>query len=240
MKENNIDEIFSRKLQHLEKTPRPQAWEKLSAQMVQPKRKVIPLWWTLSGAGIAASVALMVFLTHNSPDTNTIKPLFTNRHDSVNTAGKNTLKTEKRVTENKLANNETKAYQPKNSNNTNVVKQSANNLQSPAYTTTVAVKDNSSELKKETQDIISDRELTETTTLLAVRDINLKSSEGVLQSDLVIIVEEPETVAYEPQKTKVSKVFQQLKNLKEGNKVDLKELGISKQTFVAAIREKFN
>lgn len=56
-KSENIDKIFSEGLHNYERQPRPQAWEKLEAQLQKSERKVLSIWWKYASA---ASVALLL------------------------------------------------------------------------------------------------------------------------------------------------------------------------------------
>jgi hypothetical protein len=57
MRPEDIDELFKGRLGNLERTPSSDAWQRLQEQLQPPpKRKVIPLWWS-----VAATVALLVF-----------------------------------------------------------------------------------------------------------------------------------------------------------------------------------
>ncbi len=55
---NKIDLLFSEKLEKYEVKPRQQAWEKLEAQLNKKQKRVVPLWQKLS---MAASIVLLLF-----------------------------------------------------------------------------------------------------------------------------------------------------------------------------------
>ncbi len=53
----NIDKIFNESLQHYERQPRTEAWEKLQVRLEKKDSKVLPLWWKYASA---ASIALLL------------------------------------------------------------------------------------------------------------------------------------------------------------------------------------
>jgi len=62
MKKNNIDHVFKDRLKDYQETPEERVWESISASLDQKKskRRVLPLWWKLGG--IAAALALLLYL----------------------------------------------------------------------------------------------------------------------------------------------------------------------------------
>ncbi|MBT8222679.1 MAG: outer membrane beta-barrel protein [Eudoraea sp.] len=62
MKKNNIDHVFKDRLKDYQETPEEGVWESISASLDQKKskRRVLPLWWKLGG--IAAALALLLYL----------------------------------------------------------------------------------------------------------------------------------------------------------------------------------
>src|SRR5690606_36629036 len=61
MKEN-IDNLYNRKLKGVETRPPEEVWKNIASRLPQKKvkRRVLPLWYRLGG--IAAAIALLVFL----------------------------------------------------------------------------------------------------------------------------------------------------------------------------------
>ncbi|MBZ0327786.1 MAG: outer membrane beta-barrel protein [Altibacter sp.] len=74
MKEKkHIDQLFKDRFKNFEASPSPQVWEQIQAKLKEEKedRKVIPLWWKLSGVAALLAILLTVGVTVFNPfDTN--------------------------------------------------------------------------------------------------------------------------------------------------------------------------
>ncbi|MFM9989450.1 hypothetical protein [Flavobacterium sp.] len=112
----NIERLFQEKFKDFEATPSSQVWENISTQLEKKenKKRVIPFWFNLKAAGIAAALVVGFFTANNY--TNTFK-----FNKSKNT--ENLVLTEKNKTEtlqnnqNVKINNEI-VESPKNENST--------------------------------------------------------------------------------------------------------------------------
>lgn len=57
MDQNELDKLFADKLRDYTKKPGPQVWEKLEERLEKKNSKVLPMWWKY---GAAASIALLI------------------------------------------------------------------------------------------------------------------------------------------------------------------------------------
>ncbi|SDT30169.1 hypothetical protein SAMN05192545_3320 [Maribacter dokdonensis] len=74
MQRKNIDELFRDKLSDFRQTPDNKVWRAIDASLdKRKKRRVIPIWWSLSGIAAALLIGLLIFnpLTEE-PNTNEI------------------------------------------------------------------------------------------------------------------------------------------------------------------------
>ena len=74
MQRKNIDELFRDKLSDFKQAPDNKVWRAIDASLdKRKKRRVIPIWWSLSGIAAALLIGLLIFnpLT-DEPTTNEI------------------------------------------------------------------------------------------------------------------------------------------------------------------------
>ena len=74
MQRKNIDELFRDKLSDFKQAPDNKVWRAIDASLnKRKKRRVIPIWWSLSGIAAALLIGLLIFnpLTEE-PTTNEI------------------------------------------------------------------------------------------------------------------------------------------------------------------------
>ncbi len=60
MEKRDIDRLFQEKLKGLEASPSPEVWNAIEGKLQKKKRRILPIWWFLSGA--AAMLILGLFL----------------------------------------------------------------------------------------------------------------------------------------------------------------------------------
>jgi hypothetical protein len=69
MKERkNIERLFQEKFQNFDATPAPQVWENIASKLEEKesKKRIIPFWFNLKAAGIAASLVIGFFVINNN------------------------------------------------------------------------------------------------------------------------------------------------------------------------------
>ena len=231
MQDKEIDKMFSRKLKELERTPRPQAFDRLSAQLARPKRKVIPVWWTATGVGLAASVLLLLVFTNRSAEKTS--PAQVALHPVPRAATAEILKQESAPQVEAIEKAAMTSLQQK------TAQVAEKNIPQQPHKIIPATKNQHQETAAVYEKENEVAQAIPTTLPLKTIAVENKPLLGAVPV-LVIETAEPETLPAERKKTKIGRILKQLKNFKQGEKVDLKELGIDKQAIVATLKDKFN
>ena len=257
--ENNIDKIFNESLQHYERQPRTEAWEKLQARLEKRDSKVIPLWWKYASA---ASIALLLgvggyWFVNNSSDevstvatANTIKtqPIVKSRPESLEK-----LKSQENVIAKTVDLNQNTLNSQTGADTQVGVKFSTHvrkHTQSFEISSADVRKNAQSnpQIRKQTQDLHSLHK-----TIIALETVKIKTP--LEENTIVLVLENTkpvkeeetiilnfvdtkvETVAQniEPEKkqSRVGKIWEQLKRAKNGENVNWGEVGVKPQKVLA-------
>jgi hypothetical protein len=258
----NIDKIFNESLQHYERQPRTEAWEKLQARLEKKDSKVLPLWWKYASA---ASVALLLgvggywFVNNSSNENLTV---------ATNSKVKNqpTVKSEPEIlNETKLKENvitTTVDLKQKNVNSSPVagvltsphVHKQLENQNKLKFVADVHLNTQSSpQIHKQTQQLENPNNQ-----IIALETIKTKTPEiknQVEENTIVLVLEntkpkkeeetivlnfvetKPDVIAQniEPEKkqSRVGKIWEQLKRAKNGENVNWGEVGVKPQKVLA-------
>lgn len=241
---DKTDKLFSDKLEGYSKTPREQAWLKLEAKLQNKQNKVVPIWQRLV---FAASITLLVFagiLAYIYQPANTLNvDQVADNQISKKLIPRLTLKSiDAEVTVLAGSNSQEKAIK----NAFNRSRQNAGIFQT-ATERSIPVKENSEEQTSnfETSQA-KEIENENVAQLLDSQPVENKGFEGKTHpsEDLTVVVtlanfEPPnKSVPYENQeiekKTKfVSRLFKQLINAKNGDKVEWNEIGLKPAKILA-------
>jgi len=64
----NIERLFQEKFKDFEATPSPKVWENIAAELEkkEDKKRILPFWFNMKAAGIAATLLLGYFIANNS------------------------------------------------------------------------------------------------------------------------------------------------------------------------------
>ena len=141
MNKNNLEKLFREKLNNFSDIPNDSVWESISATLDKKKKKrVIPIWWKLSG--IAASLAILLYLTNPFTENTTPVPQIT---DIENTSIKDATTIDGKQPENKNSSPNTELV---NSNSTSptknsIPKENNNSIKNKASYTTNSTNPNS-------------------------------------------------------------------------------------------------
>ncbi len=86
MRKKNLDKLFQEKLQNFSEAPDEKVWHSIEASLDKKKksRKVIPIWWKLGG--VAAVVAIALFVINPFEETQGINPAVTNVEKQVDSS----------------------------------------------------------------------------------------------------------------------------------------------------------
>jgi hypothetical protein len=229
---NKTDDIFREKLSNVEQTPNPQSWEKISAQLAgKSVRKNLPFWWTVSG--MAASVALVTWFSVSQEKTAIIIPK--NNKSLVKSNIDNLAKAKRtdflKNTEKIQFSENLPIHNPESESKRIASKQ---NLwkQNHKFEDSIQVVENSS-----FEEI--DRVEMPAIPVTVLR----KQVEKHELPEIVFIVENENNGTFlediPKKKSKISRVFAEIKKLKKGEKVNYKELSLDKKVILASVREKF-
>lgn len=93
MSENNLDKLFQEKLANFNEIPDDKVWNSIAASLDKKKqsRKLIPLWWKVSG--VAAILAGLFFAINPFSTSNTVAPIITDiENNTRGTRNNNSLK----------------------------------------------------------------------------------------------------------------------------------------------------
>jgi hypothetical protein len=236
-----VDKLFCQQLQGLEKQPCAQTWEKIQARLQTDGRRKALLWWA---SGIAASVSLLtgVYLLRPTslaeaylaqgrpskvvvPQSGTSTPLLSDHQ-------------QQKYTNPSLSNNIERHQGKTNRENAqeqkSKLKLAANHL-TPKSVELLQPKQDS--LSKET---LLTENLTQPIGLQEGINMKVHFQQQPPLVDLELI-EDISPVAGQPKKQKrLGRILSQLKKIKQGEKVSLKELGVHKEAILVSIQEKFN
>ncbi|MBC8110043.1 MAG: hypothetical protein H7Y04_03190 [Verrucomicrobia bacterium] len=239
--ENKTDDIFRDKLKNWEQTPNAKAWEKISAHLSdKPKRKAIPVGWMVSS--MAASVALVAWISLSQEKNDIFIPK--NNENLV----KSNMKSLPEVQKNDFLNNTEKAQFSENVATDNQ-KSGSTFIASEQNLLKQVVKVQ----QKSVIEIQNDKQITENEYIREIKSVDMITISSVALSkpvekhelpEIVFVVEdEPEQdfSNYEntKKKSKISRVFAEIKKLKKGEKVNYKELSLDKKVILASVKEKF-
>lgn len=77
MGKKNLDKLFQEKLENFSDVPDEKVWQSIGASLDKKKksRKVIPIWWKFGG--VAAVLAIAIYLVNPFEDSNVINPAVT-------------------------------------------------------------------------------------------------------------------------------------------------------------------
>ena len=256
----NIDKIFNESLQHYERQPRTEAWEKLQARLEKKDSKVLPLWWKYASA---ASIALLLgvggywFLSNSSNEkltlatTNKIKtqPIIKSKPEMLNeTKTKENLIAKTVDLKQKNLNPLTgihldegfsphvRKHTPLAINSSIIIVKPVNNL--PILKHNDLQNSNNQiialeTIKTKTTEI--KKPVEENTIVLVLENTKPKKEEETIV--LNFVETKPEVIAQniEPEKkqSRVGKIWEQLKRAKNGENVNWGEVGVKPQKVLA-------
>jgi hypothetical protein len=237
--ENNIDKIFNESLQHYERQPRTEAWEKLQARLEKKDSKILPLWWKYASA---ASVALLLGLGgywFTNKNTNSVEQIASNKKPIIE---KNITSINSKDTIIALSNN--------SSDNSNLQKQNNSIFKKRTNLRPEIIVDEEPKIVEEKIEYPSEKEevaqivktpiieakkIEENTIVLVLENTKPKKEEETIVLNFVDT--KPEVIAQniEPEKkqSRVGKIWEQLKRAKNGENVNWGEVGVKPQKVLA-------
>jgi hypothetical protein len=243
MKKHSIDNLFANKLKEAEVSPRPEAWEKLNGRIAQKNKKRI-LWWQQSLWMAAASVILVVGLiwfikpttkdnviaqktiietpTKTNPMVDNTAPKLTNRavvieQNKTELAPKQTIVQEKTVVQPVLK-------MPEQPQENMVANQPETKIEQEAVAVQPITEIATKTIEKEKERVV----------VMELSEITEKSND---KAPVINKIEEQEvnTLFGKPTRknTRFARVVRQLKNIKEGEKIDWNEVGFDPNPILA-------
>jgi hypothetical protein len=250
MKKNELDEIFARKLREAALEPRPEAWAKLQQRMANKKDNHVVLWWQRGAWLAAASVILVSGALWWSNLTTTTKPQIAKISIPIEK-----IRQEPQVaTINKIIEIKPTAKIGLTYKNIQVVK-------------TTKVTDKQTIIAKQ-EVVLTPEKIIETPKIInelpanTIAENTVKTPETTPKIErkvLMTLPEVAETLVAENTKAeytitdkslagqlpennkknnRFAKVFRQLKNIKEGEKVDWNEVGFDPNTVLSKVGKK--
>ena len=120
----NIERLFQEKFKDFEATPSPQVWENIADELEKKenKKRVIPFWFNMKAAGIAAAFILGTFMVNNYTNTFNLNQSKSDSEIIVSTE-KNQIKSSKVENQN-LNNSIVESSKNQNSTTSNNVEES--------------------------------------------------------------------------------------------------------------------
>jgi hypothetical protein len=229
MKKHPIDDIFRKKLEEVERVPSASAWDRIAPKKKEQRLPAMA-WFLAAGVAVSLMAGYMVWMN----EANDVKPeLAVHTEIPVNTYREAHVKPEK---DNGLPADKTDLIAKKS--------------EAPVRSKKVATVDEKLE-KRSTQHVMAAIEAvtSKDEQALTVPE-DLKYPEIELQvvaahatpaepgrtEKRTIVVNVSETDSEpEPEKSRLGKIFRQLKNVKHGNSVDWREVGFNPKALVARV-----
>jgi hypothetical protein len=243
MKKNEIDDIFARKLRNTELEPRAEAWAKLQQRMAHKKNNRVVLWWQRGAWLAAASVILLsgALWWNHTPEPNK------SQMASVRIPTQKTT-TEIQVAAIEKTTTKTIVLKPKNK----YIKVNKN-IETFDDQIIIAKKETKTTPEKEIEISKTTNETPQNT--LAENTIKtIDTAPTAERKVLMTLPEIAETIITEhsindklptnelpasnKKNSRFAKVFRQLKNLKEGEKVDWNEVGFDPNNVLSKVGKK--
>jgi hypothetical protein len=256
----NIDKIFNESLQHYERQPRTEAWEKLQARLEKKDSKVLPMWWKYASA---ASVALLLgvggyWFVNNSSNESQIVATNTTVKAQPTVKSIPEVLNESKSNENAIA--KTVDLKQKNlsavadvSNDIKPHSSVRKHAQLPINSSVAIIKpvDNlpirkQSDLQNQNNQIIAietikiktpeiKNPIEENTIVLVLENTKSKKEEETIVLNFVDTKVETVAQNIEPEKkqSRVGKIWEQLKRAKNGENVNWGEVGVKPQKVLA-------
>lgn len=264
MEKHQIDKLFANQLRDVEKTPRPEAWERLHGRLESQRRRRIGLWWyaaaasvlvaTLAGWWMLKPIALEPTIaqhtgmpTKSATKQEKMKPnALDNQQTAQNSvAATNTVsivhakaghinKIEQKATKPRQIEMLPTVLEPKSEQQiaqTNVPK----NTESPVVNQTIDEKIKTALTEQpivaKVEPKLASQTLEGNTTIV----MNMNESKLPMMEELQPTIESDKT----KKTSRVARIFKQLKNAKDGEKVDWKEVGFNPNRLLARADEKW-
>lgn len=250
---DKIDQLFSEKLDNHTIKPRAEAWEKLENRLEKSKKRVVPIWQKLS---IAASIAVLLLAggvayfggNEDKLDTNISNSVAVKNNISAKAKPKENLAVANNISE-KNVNHSAKLATTNNTNTANIPTHIGlfANSQKPEY----------QEIKPEANQEVNKINLSQTvaqnTTIESEIEKNIEKAESKItpakaDEDLTIVFtvadfqQSEQEYAATPETTKkpkyLSRVFKQLMNAKNGDRVNWDEVGFKPAKILARAENK--
>ncbi len=124
----NIDRLFQEKFKDFEANPAEDLWSGIEARLNEKKRKrVIPLWWKLSGVAAVFLIGLLVTQTVSNHDIAPTNPVVIEENANPNNGKSTVVGSEKEGTNGVTPNSDTNV-KPENAPNNSVSPQFESNV----------------------------------------------------------------------------------------------------------------
>jgi len=265
MKKHPIDDLFSRKLHGAEIAPREEAYQKLQARM-QAKQRRIGGWWQQGPWLAAAGVCLFlgagwVLWKNNTPQNLTTAQIISQQTPVTATTPEQVARTTEKISVENKANLKRNAeakelkiakiqrVEPKNSNLKQAEIKADFQEQVAKVMEETAIKNQSLSLTNEESKVVAQanmpsvkdtkpRAKTVFLQLPSIKETLVVATEQNGNTTNIEEVEIHEDLINKPRKSsRMAKVWQQLKNAKNGEKVDWEEVGINSKLLAKASKK---
>jgi len=232
MDKDNIDRIFSKKLNEIEIKPRPEAWEKLSSKLSTAQKKGYAFYISIA-ASVLFLLSISIVYTIKIKHVEKIYASLNTSKIKKSSLQNKKINVEKFLTEKeKTADNVIVKSEKKNKNTSKIIKENENYNNKEENVEEITIVKN---LEKQ-QEQESELDLLPIELIAPIASTKKVGKQSIILYQTELDIPTPHIKG----KSKVGKILTQLKRFKKGEPVDLNELGIDKQTLLATLKEKFN
>lgn len=260
MKKHPVDRRFAQALRQHEKAPRPEAWQRLGASLCQveeaPTRRLLPFWYV----GVAASVAVLLLagylwwrpITPDAAPSRSVAKINPPKFNPTSDSEKGLEKPA--VTENQLPNSLPRLAQQEPGNapreqrrktQPNPVERKIQSVELPAPTPNAPVEVAVAEPRREpTSSPATEVSTLPTVTTNAPTATLVAETAKPTQTVLIVkltdpLADEAASAESKPRKrNRMGRIFSQLVNAKNGERVDWNEVGFNPNRLLARAEEK--